>query len=632
MSRYLYFVGVVSVGLSTPLAGVGDVAGAAGKDARTVTQKALQFGVAGDVERQRSMLAEAIKLDSNYELARWHRGEVQWQGEWLGPSEYASRLASDEVQQNYLKRRAKLTGNPKQEANLARWCSSQKMPARSRFHFRQVLQNAASDEALRVQARRGLGLKLHHGVWKSPAQMAEFDRNRKSFQAAENRWSRQVQRWSRALEGANVSHAEYARRQLKTVTDIDIIPILEQQMSRVGEKPALDVVAWLSGRQQFEATESLLRHALLAPWPSAIQAAISGLAERPIHDFVPQLLGRLVPSIDSRHVIRQNAFGDVFYRHELFRRGRSINELMRADFMTMSAIPTIVDPKRFFAPRRQSTKFLVTEVPDRQPKTLQEKANEFVRRRQLTELGIVEAKLRSAKVHQDVIHANRAIDRDNDRALKVLEGTTNAKVGRQAEAWWDWWDDYNELFVPTKPTRYLYGSQTEYNNPGVLRVYYRLSCFASGTPVRTDAGLLAIQEIRPGCRVLAQDADTGELKYQVVIATTTRPDTPLLEITVEDSSIFATKGHPFWVNGKGWRMAKRLQTGDIVHTLEGPQEIKNVRSTKTPAPAHNLVVDGFNSYFVGNAGVLVHDNTPRQPTLALTPGLLRTQLQSRPNL
>jgi hypothetical protein len=46
-----------------------------------------------------------------------------------------------------------------------------------------------------------------------------------------------------------------------------------------------------------------------------------------------------------------------------------------------------------------------------------------------------------------------------------------------------------------------------------------------------------------------------------------------------------------------------------------------------PSPAgksYNLIVADFHSYFVGDQGILVHDNTPRAPTAALLPGLGET--------
>jgi hypothetical protein len=40
-----------------------------------------------------------------------------------------------------------------------------------------------------------------------------------------------------------------------------------------------------------------------------------------------------------------------------------------------------------------------------------------------------------------------------------------------------------------------------------------------------------------------------------------------------------------------------------------------------PKEAHNLVVEGFNTYFVGDTAALVHDNTYWQPTTTVTPGM-----------
>ncbi len=80
-------------------------------------------------------------------------------------------------------------------------------------------------------------------------------------------------------------------------------------------------------------------------------------------------------------------------------------------------------------------------------------------------------------------------------------------------------------------------------------------------------------------------------------------------------------GTPIWVNGHGWQMAKRLTVGDVLHTLEGPRVVVQIVETD-PARAHNLVVDDLGTYFVSEKGVLVHDNQPRQPTQARTPGLV----------
>ena len=80
-------------------------------------------------------------------------------------------------------------------------------------------------------------------------------------------------------------------------------------------------------------------------------------------------------------------------------------------------------------------------------------------------------------------------------------------------------------------------------------------------------------------------------------------------------------GHPLWVAGVGWRMAKELGDGAILHGVNGPVRIDAIESADE-AEAYNLIVADFNTYFVGTSGVLVHDNTPREPTTATVPGLV----------
>jgi hypothetical protein len=135
-------------------------------------------------------------------------------------------------------------------------------------------------------------------------------------------------------------------------------------------------------------------------------------------------------------------------------------------------------------------------------------------------------------------------------------------------------------------------------------------------------GAAPIETVRGGDRVLSQDPDTGELAYKIVLGTTVRPPAPLVQIRAGGSEIRATRGHPFWVSGKGWEMAKFLALGDKLHCATGFLPIESLEE----APAeqtYNLIVEDFATYFVGEHRLLVHDNTLRQPTLAIVPGLQR---------
>jgi hypothetical protein len=73
-------------------------------------------------------------------------------------------------------------------------------------------------------------------------------------------------------------------------------------------------------------------------------------------------------------------------------------------------------------------------------------------------------------------------------------------------------------------------------------------------------------------------------------------------------------------------MAKELEKGAVLHGLNGATRIRAL-SSAGDAEAYNLVVAEYATYFVGDSGLLVHDNTPRQPTQAVLPGIARSDSQ-----
>jgi hypothetical protein len=74
-------------------------------------------------------------------------------------------------------------------------------------------------------------------------------------------------------------------------------------------------------------------------------------------------------------------------------------------------------------------------------------------------------------------------------------------------------------------------------------------------------------------------------------------------------------------------MSKQLAVGKTLHALSGGVKVESIEkqaeADQLPAEfAYNLIVDDFHTFFVGDQGLLVHDNTPREPTAALVPGVL----------
>jgi hypothetical protein len=247
-----------------------------------------------------------------------------------------------------------------------------------------------------------------------------------------------------------------------------------------------------------------------------------------------------------------------------------------------------------------------------------------------------------------VERANKVIRQQNVRITTVLHQLTGFDGGGAPMKWWTWWwQDYNEMYNVSNngesdpytrtydhPTKPVYNCQTWGQYVSVIAH----SCFAPGTKVWTLTGRNPIEKIKVGDRVLAQDVESGELAYKPVLAVTTRPPGPWMKIGMDAESITATPSHPFWVSGQGWRMTKQLKAGNRVHSLSGGVPIKSIETLvfdpldvnaahTSPTTAYNLIVADYSSYFVGDRGILVHDNTPRMPTAAILPGLTQTPVR-----
>ncbi|WP_374353195.1 hypothetical protein [Chitinimonas sp.] len=134
--------------------------------------------------------------------------------------------------------------------------------------------------------------------------------------------------------------------------------------------------------------------------------------------------------------------------------------------------------------------------------------------------------------------------------------------------------------------------KTKADENGVISRNQEPPCFPAGTLVHTDKGLVPIQDIQVGDRVLSKCEFTGEQAYKRVFRTFLHMDKSIFAVwgssynkvlNLRDRGIFpifTTGNHPFWVGrlkdgikefrrGKvniGWRAAVELDIGDLVST------------------------------------------------------------------
>jgi len=176
------------------------------------------------------------------------------------------------------------------------------------------------------------------------------------------------------------------------------------------------------------------------------------------------------------------------------------------------------------------------------------------------------ARRRAEAIEQQIADENTLSARANARAYEVLHQLTSKDLNANPVAWWDWWKDCNEAENPAaKPTCEFVSSEAFQYRP----LPPPSSCFPVGTLVWTQRGIAAIETIKVGDRVLAQDVTTAELQYKLVNVVTRRTNAPMQKLMFDEMELILTTGHPLWINGAGWRMAKRIQLGDRAHALAG---------------------------------------------------------------
>jgi hypothetical protein len=135
-------------------------------------------------------------------------------------------------------------------------------------------------------------------------------------------------------------------------------------------------------------------------------------------------------------------------------------------------------------------------------------------------------------------------------------------------------------------------------------------CFVAGTMVLTAAGLVAIENIKAGDKVIATNPETFEVAEKTVLETYVRETTELLHLTINGEVIKTTFEHPFYVKDVSFVEAGKLQVGDKLLDSRGNVlvvEEKKLEIADKPVKVYNFKVDDFHTYHVGDNEVLVHN-------------------------
>ena len=573
-------------------------AAAFAQTAPELVRQALKAELANRPQVRQQLLQSAISRDADYAPAHWQQGEIQQGEQWLSVDVAAERRANDPRWLTYQRMRAAATPNLASHLALARYCRKYNLPEYARWHWTYVFSAAPNNK----EAIKALGLKKHKGHWLTERQIPLYD----AYQQQQERWAAQTEAWREAIEGGEPGKRSQALAEIQAVREPAAIPFLESQLSELTPETSLAITAALGKIHDREADSSLLRHALFSNSLEVRRAAVQMLKKRPLHSYIPTLMGAIVSPVKMTYYVRTYGVRGLTWRYDLYREGPEADYALekRIDFRQSARIQVW---SRVHA-EEDIPVFPIAPSFENKVRRSQHAINQSFLNRM---------KVMLPSVAREVERENERVRAWNQRLFNILRETT-AKELVTPEQWWSWWRNYNELHHQKREI--TLARNENYENHELY--LFQFSCFMPGVPVWTEAGLVPIERVRVGDRVLSQNPDTGELAYKFVLHTTVRPPSETLRLLVGDDEIVTTLGHPLWAVGEGWKMAKFLEQNQRLRSVRGAVNIDLVQ----PGPmtqAHNLVVADFNNYFVGNSGVLAHDNTIRKPTRAVVPGLLR---------
>lgn len=601
----------------------------------SMVQSALQAEIDGDPSLRHQRLAQARKQDPKHPAARWHSGYVLIDDRWQTIEDAQLSTVTKGLVGAYRDLRDRLSGGLAGEISLARWCNNNGMLEQERLHWANVLKLDRSN----MEARGQLGVREFGGRLLTKEQIETWKQAQLEYDRALRHWNPKLRSWRREIERSSAPEQTDAWRQLSSVNDPRAVPSLEQTFHTAGFDLQRQIVYALGNIDDQVATDALVRVAVYAANAEIRNAAATQLAKRSWFGFVPNLLGRLETPVQCRYLVTTlgaGIFSEVSFSQE------RLSDVVNVSRSVNSQFPI------HYAGSGGGVYFAGPALARRQALIAREASRQY--RRVLESVQAVQWK-------------NARTGVLNEQIYEALRTATGQELENQPQAWWEWWQAYNEQYageekpeielrdaqyretatvvyperprvgkeykpgLSSAPRRYVSGPPS-FARPGIGLA--RCSCFAAGTSVWTEMGPVVIEEVQPGDRVLSQNPASGELVYRMVLDTTIRPPSPTLRIQVADEELVATLGHPFWVVGRGWKMAKQLKPGDQLHGVHGGVTIDTIE-TGPEAEAYNLVVADTKTYFVGASRLLVHDNTARRVTDVPVPGWQRATTDGAEN-
>ena len=557
---------------------------------------------------RRDLLKPESRPVSDPDSVWWQAGFIHSGSQWLPYEKSVVAGEQSTKVEEYRKQRATLSDEPHGQWKLANWCRKNRMLDQERVHLLRVL--FERDPTVKADAvYERLGCQKVDDVWVSPQERLEAARIKSEMEKSFKRWESKLTAIIQQL-GGTPKQRKLAERKLAEITDPSAVPAIVNAFCISTQSMADYGVKTLGQIPEYQASRALAGQAAFSPWKPVRTAAIELLKQRKLVEFVPDLLLVLSNPVRTKHNIDVQTDGS-----------RAPNFRLNWDYAWIEEThDTIrVGIRRLF-PISMPNSFAVGSglLP-----TLARNPSE-ARAELQTRIGarLIDLYHQSENLDYTADLMNDVRKEINERVGVVLSACSDLPMTPEPKVWWNWWANFSDSHIPTQKNIVVIDERKTQPNVSSITVAQRLhSCLVAGTPVWTECGFVAIEQIQPGDRVLSKDIETGELAYKAVLQTTVRPPTPVHQFEVDGKTIVASLGHHFWVSGEGWTKTRELIPEHPVHTVTGMRRITAVEDKGRIEPVYNLVVADFHTYFVEDAMVLSHDVLPPGLTNVKIPGL-----------
>lgn len=546
-------------------------------DSRTRANDALtsllQSEADGGITDRGPTLEAIMKSAPAHAPSRWQAGFVQSGRRWFQFDQLPVTDSHRSTLESYRNLREELSESFPERMKLANWCRKHKLNDRERVHLTEALRLQPQS----VDVMQRLGFRRVGSSWLSPRQLQILEDKQKLQETALKTWHPRLEKVREDLLSGSKRRKRNAQKRLSMIDDPAAVVAIESVLFDQGETCELAAVESLRYSSSYQAAHALVRLVLRSENFWVRKAVIAALKSKPESDYVPPLLLKLKLPVNSQVTVPYVDNWNMHVQWVTQREGQY----------------------------RQQVKVVNTNI----------RIHRNAARERGLAFAVFERNLEDfSREQRDETHrGNRQIEDANERVFAVLRATTQQDLADDPSAWWGWWNVQQDWTTTSKPVDYQ-----QIENRLVLGAH---SCLRAGTPVWTEDGLVAIEKIQAGDRVLSKNVETGELAYKPVLRPTVGPELELKQFELDDETIICTEGHPFWISGRGWTMVKDFQPGAQLHTVTGTASIRAV-SAGPSEKVYNLIVADFHTYFVGRTKILSHDNTLREPTNVVVPGLV----------